>query len=68
MSKSVQEAKGTFILGTTKTSNLPWRSLACLGLAEADRAGSSNPRASAEHHSGIHTELRGLLCSETAEA
>lgn len=35
--------KGTFILGTTKASNQPWRSLACLGLAEADRAGSSIP-------------------------
>lgn len=68
MSKSVQAAKGTFILGTTKASNLPWRSLARLGLAEADRAGSSIPRASAEHRSGVHTEPRGLLCSEAAEA
>lgn len=69
MSNSALEAKGVFILGTTKMSNLPWRSLARLGLAEVDRAGNSIHKASAEHRAGIHTKpKRPLLQKKIAEA
>ena len=61
MSNSTQEAKRVFILGTTKMSNLPWRSLARLGLAGVDRAGSSIRKASAEHRAGIHTKHKRPL-------
>lgn len=69
MSNSIQEAKEAFIWGATKPSNLPQRSLARLGLAEVDRAGSFIHNASAEHRAGIHTKRkRPLLQIKIAEA